>query len=92
MILGTMVLLYAADNLLEQRLNAIEVSFNETCVTCSCNRGGDCECLCTALANFVEACHSVGVIVNWRSQKLCRKNDFFIYLLYNLIRKHQHFP
>ena len=39
----------------------------------SCDQGGDCECLCTAIAAFAEACNEAGVEVYWRSQKLCRK-------------------
>jgi hypothetical protein len=32
----------------------------------SCDRGGDCECLCTALASFAEKCNTIGVPVKWR--------------------------
>lgn len=39
-----------------------------------CDRGGDCECLCTAIAAFAEACNAAGIEVYWRSQRLCRKN------------------
>ncbi|KAI0211393.1 SCO-spondin, partial [Lamellibrachia satsuma] len=38
-----------------------------------CDRGGDCECLCTAIANFAEECNKHDVFVKWRSQHLCRK-------------------
>lgn len=37
----------------------------------SCDRGGDCECLCTALASFAEKCNSLGVPVKWRRPDLC---------------------
>lgn len=33
--------------------------------------GGDCECLCTALAAYAQECNSRGVPVKWRSQSLC---------------------
>ena len=38
---------------------------------CSCDKGGDCECLCSALASFAEVCNSVGVPVKWRHQHKC---------------------
>lgn len=38
---------------------------------CGCNRGGDCECLCTAIANFAEECNKNGIYVKWRNQHLC---------------------
>lgn len=45
----------------------------ERCVfdTCACDQGGDCECLCTALAAYVQECNTKGVHVKWRSQELC---------------------
>lgn len=33
--------------------------------------GGDCECLCTALAAYAHECNIKGVPVKWRSQELC---------------------
>ncbi|KAK2585761.1 hypothetical protein KPH14_010370 [Odynerus spinipes] len=39
--------------------------------TCSCDAGGDCECLCTALAAYAQQCNAKGVPVKWRSQELC---------------------
>ena len=41
--------------------------------SCGCDRGGDCECMCTAIANFATACSNAGYPVKWRSQGLCRK-------------------
>lgn len=38
-----------------------------------CDMGGDCECLCTAIANFAEKCNELGAPVRWRHQRLCRK-------------------
>ena len=39
--------------------------------TCGCNVGGDCECLCTAVSAYAQACLEAGVPVEWRSQELC---------------------
>ncbi|EFN85665.1 Hemocytin [Harpegnathos saltator] len=39
--------------------------------TCSCDSGGDCECLCTALAAYAYECNVKGVPVKWRTQELC---------------------
>ncbi|XP_064639835.1 mucin-2-like [Lineus longissimus] len=38
---------------------------------CRCDRGGDCECLCTVLAAFAETCSNLRMPAKWRSQKLC---------------------
>ncbi|KAL3832528.1 hypothetical protein ACJMK2_024162 [Sinanodonta woodiana] len=38
---------------------------------CSCDSGGDCECLCTALANFAKYCNRLGQAIKWRSNALC---------------------
>ena len=47
--------------------------YYDQCVidACGCNAGGDCECLCTAIAAYAQACLEAGVQVKWRSQKLC---------------------
>lgn len=37
-----------------------------------CDSGGDCECLCTAIAAYAEECNRRGVYIRWRSQELCR--------------------
>lgn len=49
--------------------------YHERCIfdTCACDQGGDCECLCTALAAYAQECNNHGVPIKWRSQKLCRK-------------------
>ena len=39
--------------------------------TCGCNVGGDCECLCTAVAAYAQACQEAGVHVKWRTQDAC---------------------
>ncbi|KRT85525.1 hypothetical protein AMK59_1154, partial [Oryctes borbonicus] len=48
-------------------------SYYEACVTdsCKCDLGGDCECLCTAISTYAQACNNFGIPVNWRSQELC---------------------
>ncbi|KAJ3643777.1 hypothetical protein Zmor_026489 [Zophobas morio] len=45
----------------------------EKCIfdACACDQGGDCECLCTALAAYAQECNTRGVPIKWRSQKLC---------------------
>ncbi|NXE58077.1 SSPO protein, partial [Casuarius casuarius] len=47
--------------------------FYEWCVfdACGCDSGGDCECLCTAIAAYAEECSQRGIHVRWRSQELC---------------------
>lgn len=49
--------------------------FVERCTadTCACTSGGDCECLCTALAAYGQACSLRGVHIRWRSNNLCRE-------------------
>ncbi|CAH1788460.1 unnamed protein product, partial [Owenia fusiformis] len=48
-------------------------SYLERCIydTCACDMGGDCECLCTAIAAYAQECTLKGVEVRWRSQELC---------------------
>jgi hypothetical protein len=38
---------------------------------CSCDVGGDCECLCTAIADYAAECSKKGVSVHWRSNERC---------------------
>ncbi|XP_058879421.1 SCO-spondin [Acipenser ruthenus] len=47
--------------------------FYDWCVfdACGCDSGGDCECLCTAIAAYAEECNKRGVYTRWRSQELC---------------------
>ena len=49
--------------------------YMERCVydTCACNQGGDCECLCTAIAAYAHVCANKGYPVSWRSNDLCRE-------------------
>ncbi|XP_045352374.1 SCO-spondin-like [Leopardus geoffroyi] len=45
----------------------------ERCVhdACGCDSGGDCECLCSAIATYADECARHGLFVRWRSQELC---------------------
>ncbi|XP_041052599.1 mucin-2-like [Carcharodon carcharias] len=47
--------------------------YYEACVrdACACDTGGDCECLCTAIAAYSLACSMVGVCISWRSPEVC---------------------
>ncbi|XP_038568598.1 LOW QUALITY PROTEIN: mucin-2-like [Micropterus salmoides] len=47
--------------------------FYENCVTdsCACDSGGDCECFCTAVASYAQACNEAGVCVAWRTPEIC---------------------
>ena len=51
--------------------------------TCGCDIGGDCQCLCTAVAAYAQVCTSHGVHIKWRSQGFCRKISWdFLYFFY----------
>lgn len=52
---------------------------------CACDTGGDCECFCTAVAAYAEACNEAGVCVAWRTPKICR--ELFSILKVNSIKK-----
>ncbi|KAF8767625.1 Hemocytin like protein [Argiope bruennichi] len=39
--------------------------------SCGCDMGGDCDCLCTAIAAYAQECSIHGVSIRWRSQELC---------------------
>ncbi|XP_044578140.1 hemocytin isoform X1 [Cotesia glomerata] len=47
--------------------------FVQRCIfdTCGCDGGGDCECLCTALAAYAQECNRKSIPIKWRSQDLC---------------------
>ncbi|KAM4723120.1 mucin-5AC-like [Rhinophrynus dorsalis] len=53
------------------RLNPTK--YYEACVNdaCACDTGGDCECLCTAIAAYAQACSEAGACVSWRSPSFC---------------------
>ena len=65
-----------------RKLSGEENDFYRECIfdACGCDKGGDCECLCTAIANMAARCNQVGVPVEWRDNHLCGKfldNVFF---------------
>ncbi|KAL1247257.1 hypothetical protein QQF64_022633, partial [Cirrhinus molitorella] len=47
--------------------------YYENCVrdSCACDIGGDCECFCTAVAAYAQACNRSGVCVDWRTPDIC---------------------
>ncbi|CAH2325411.1 mucin-5AC [Pelobates cultripes] len=49
------------------------VPFYEACVNdaCACDSGGDCECFCTAVASYAQACSEAGVCITWRTPTVC---------------------
>nr|XP_039253710.1 zonadhesin-like isoform X1 [Styela clava] len=38
---------------------------------CGCDGGGDCECLCSAIAHYAHTCADNGIPIEWRSNNLC---------------------
>lgn len=53
--------------------------FFQACVsdTCFCDRGADCECMCTAVTAYATACNENNVAIAWRAEGYCRKFSFF---------------
>ncbi|XP_077453342.1 otogelin-like protein isoform X3 [Stigmatopora argus] len=54
--------------------NVVDVAwFYRNCLTdtCNCDRGGDCECLCTSIAAYANKCCQQGITVHWRSPSVC---------------------
>ncbi|KAI7813798.1 putative mucin-5B-like [Triplophysa rosa] len=47
--------------------------FYDACVrdSCACDSGGDCECFCTTVAAYAQACNEAGACVGWRSPQIC---------------------
>ncbi|XP_067105512.1 mucin-5B-like [Osmerus mordax] len=47
--------------------------YYEACVrdSCACDSGGDCQCFCTAVAAYAEACNEAGACVSWRTPQIC---------------------
>ncbi|XP_075422974.1 mucin-5AC-like [Ascaphus truei] len=47
--------------------------YYDACVTdsCACDTGGDCECFCTAIAAYAQACGESGFCVSWRTPNIC---------------------
>lgn len=56
-------------------LQADPKEYFDICVydTCGCDNGGDCECLCTAIAHYAHVCANKGMAINWRTNSLCRE-------------------
>uniref|UniRef100_A0A8D1AUF0 Otogelin n=1 Tax=Sus scrofa TaxID=9823 RepID=A0A8D1AUF0_PIG len=47
--------------------------FYSNCLTdtCGCSRGGDCECFCASVSAYAHQCCQHGVVVDWRTPRLC---------------------
>ncbi|XP_027716004.1 mucin-5AC-like [Vombatus ursinus] len=47
--------------------------YYEACVSdaCACDTGGDCECFCTAVAAYAQACNEINVCISWRTPSIC---------------------
>ncbi|XP_077143963.1 mucin-2-like [Ranitomeya variabilis] len=47
--------------------------YYDACVrdTCACDMGGDCDCYCTAVSAYAQACSEVCVCIEWRSSTVC---------------------
>ncbi|XP_040183628.1 mucin-5AC-like isoform X10 [Rana temporaria] len=47
--------------------------YYDACVAdaCACDTGGDCECFCTAVAAYAQACGETGICVSWRTPSIC---------------------
>ncbi|XP_019623677.1 PREDICTED: mucin-2-like isoform X2 [Branchiostoma belcheri] len=48
-------------------------TYYDKCVydACGCDSGGDCECLCTAIAAYHYECALHGIYILWREQEIC---------------------
>ncbi|XP_018416844.1 PREDICTED: mucin-5AC-like [Nanorana parkeri] len=49
------------------------LKYYDACVSdsCACDTGGDCECFCTAVASYAQACSEAGTCVSWRNPNMC---------------------
>ncbi|XP_037934058.1 hemocytin isoform X2 [Teleopsis dalmanni] len=47
--------------------------FMKRCIfdSCACDQGGDCECLCTAIAAYAHSCSQKGINIRWRTPHFC---------------------
>ncbi|GAB0190063.1 mucin-6 [Grus japonensis] len=47
--------------------------YYEACVrdSCGCDIGGDCECMCDAIAVYAIACLDKGICIDWRTPEFC---------------------
>ncbi|XP_061434462.1 mucin-5B-like [Lethenteron reissneri] len=63
----------ASDAFAECHAQVYHVPYLEACVhdACACDAGGDCECVCTAVAAYARACRDAGVCVHWRTPDMC---------------------
>ncbi|XP_078733686.1 mucin-5AC-like [Lampetra fluviatilis] len=62
-----------SDVFAECHAQVYHVPYLEACVhdACACDAGGDCECVCTAVAAYARACRDAGVCVHWRTPDMC---------------------
>ncbi|CAJ0932969.1 unnamed protein product [Ranitomeya imitator] len=53
------------------------LKYYDACVSdaCACDTGGDCECFCTAVASYAQACSEAGTCVSWRTPTMCRMSS-----------------
>ncbi|XP_010226109.1 PREDICTED: mucin-6 [Tinamus guttatus] len=49
------------------------IPYYEACVrdSCGCDIGGDCECMCDAIAVYAMACLDKGLCIDWRTPEFC---------------------
>ncbi|XP_072277628.1 mucin-5AC-like [Pyxicephalus adspersus] len=49
------------------------LTYFEACVNdaCACDSGGDCDCFCTAVAAYAQACSEAGQCIHWRTPNIC---------------------
>ncbi|XP_075422984.1 mucin-5AC-like [Ascaphus truei] len=47
--------------------------YYETCVkdACACDMGGDCDCFCTVVAIYAQACSEACACIDWRTPTIC---------------------
>ncbi|XP_009889173.1 PREDICTED: mucin-5AC-like, partial [Charadrius vociferus] len=47
--------------------------YYQACVddACACDTGGDCECFCTAVAAYAQACNELDICISWRTPSIC---------------------
>ncbi|KAM7019735.1 mucin-6 [Passerculus sandwichensis] len=47
--------------------------YYEACVrdSCGCDIGGDCQCMCDAIAVYAMACLEKGICIDWRTPEFC---------------------
>ncbi|XP_029640374.1 mucin-2 [Octopus sinensis] len=43
--------------------------------SCSCDRGGDCQCFCTAVAAYAARCLRAGICINWRAHEMSTSEE-----------------